>query len=200
MALPLFELCEAAMPNDTSLQVYLATCYRATDQPDRAVKHAKRALLLNPDNLSAILELGAAHVIKGDLEQALKYYERAQELNPGNPRVDTWMADVFIKARYNDFGIIALERAEGIKPLKAHPHWMWGVALTENGQTYEAMEHFRKAIDSDSRFLNAYYSLGLALESLDRLDEAIEIYKKAASVDEDHIAAKRLRSLGIDLP
>ena len=199
-ATPLFALCERALPNDASLQVYLATCYRATDRPDLALKHAKRALSLNPDSLSAILELGAAHVIKGDLDKALKYYERAQELNPDNPRVDTWMADVFIKASYNNFGIIAMERAQEKGTVKAHPHWMWGVALTENGDTYEAMEHFRKAIKLNSKFVNAYYSLGLALESLDRLDDAIEQYKKGATLDRNHLAAQRLGMLGIEIP
>ena len=110
------------------------------------------------------------------------------------------MADVFIKASYNNFGIIAMERAQEKGTVKAHPHWMWGVALTENGDTYEAMEHFRKAIKLNSKFVNAYYSLGLALESLDRLDDAIEQYKKGATLDRNHLAAQRLAMLGIEVP
>lgn len=120
----------AAEPRAATVHANLAYFYldehRASYNPrpeplERALQSARRALALAPDSPRANQALMGVHFTRGDVEQALRYGQRALELNPFDADV---LADVGARyvqtGRYADgAGLIA--RAAAINP--ADPPW-----------------------------------------------------------------------------
>ena len=48
----------------------------------------------------------------------------------------------------------------------------------------KAIEYYRKAIEVDSNYFDAYHNLGLSFDNLNEFDTAIEYYKKAISIND----------------
>ena len=57
------------------------------------------------------------------------------------------------------------------------------------------MTHFQAALQIDPGNLGTHYNLGLALEGLERPQEAMRHYQVVAEQDPNHPAAARLRAL-----
>lgn len=72
-----------------------------------------------------------------------------------------------------------------------------GNAWYEAGDAATAVEWFRRALDLDPRCVEAHYNLGVALQRLQRNDEAEGAYRAVLSLDADYIPA--LNNLGIVL-
>ncbi len=70
-------------------------------------------------------------------------------------------------------------RAIAVTQNNAMMHNNLGVALYNQGDIEESIDHFRKAIEISSDFPDAYINLGNSLSDLGYLDEAIIEYKKA---------------------
>ena len=53
----------------------------------------------------------------------------------------------------------------------------------EAGRYKYAVECYRKAIEIDPKYANAYNDMGVALDDLGRKEEAVASYKKAIEID-----------------
>lgn len=59
---------------------------------------ALRLLARNSQNLDALLQAGYASLDLGDIDAAIGFFGRAEELSPGNPRVKTGLAAAFVRS------------------------------------------------------------------------------------------------------
>jgi tetratricopeptide (TPR) repeat protein len=66
-----------------------------------------------------------------------------------------------------------------------------GNELYEGGYYEDAIELFGRALESDPGFPKAWYNKGVALDKLERYDEALECYERTLE-----IRARPLRCLG----
>jgi tetratricopeptide (TPR) repeat protein len=64
-----------------SLHHTLANALLASGQVERGLAHLNQALAINAGNVMVLNDLGLVHEHTGRLEEALKYYQRATELN-----------------------------------------------------------------------------------------------------------------------
>ena len=53
-----------------------------------------------------------------------------------------------------------------------------------------AIECYKKALEINPNFADAYYNMGIALQQQNKLEEAIEAYTKALAIKPDHEAAR----------
>jgi tetratricopeptide (TPR) repeat protein len=67
-------------------------------------------------------------------------------------------------------------------PFKARPHNNLGVALKRQGQVNEAIEHFKKTIEIDPQFTEAYNNMGNAYMDIGRSEEAVRQYRSALNL------------------
>ena len=65
------------------------------------------------------------------------------------------------------------------------------------GDLEEAGRHFEKAIELNPQSADSLYNLGVVLEGLGQIDEAIRRFTAAAAIDPQHVAARRLTELGV---
>ena len=86
--------------------------------------------------------------------------------------------------------------------LKENPGcWMayynLGIVLSEQGETDQAIDHYRQAITLRSDYAEAHYNLGRLLVEQGRLDEAIDHYERAVEINPADPEAQN--NLGITL-
>ena len=82
------------------------------------------------------------------------------------------------------------------KEFPKHP-FSWKVlaaALKQNGKINESLVASQKSVQLDPKDAEAYFNLGIVMQDLGRLDEAVAIYKKAITLKPDH---KAYNNLGI---
>jgi len=70
----------------------LGILYARYGLTDIAVTQFERLLVISPDYVPAIINIGNLHYLKPDMESALQYYEQAYEIDPANPQAVLNMA------------------------------------------------------------------------------------------------------------
>jgi TolB-like protein/Tfp pilus assembly protein PilF len=128
-----------------------------------------------------------------DLEQSLKEFERAIQLNPNYATAHQWSAGSLAALGQFDRAIAEGKRAVELDPLSL-------IINTDLGTDYfiarrydEAIAQFRKTIEMDPRFYRAHLVLGRVWQLKGQLNEAIAEYRKALELNDDPFV---LASLG----
>jgi len=82
-------------------------------------------------------------------------------------------------------------------PQKARPHSNLGLALANQGQRTEAIEHYSEALRISPNYFQPHINMGDALREEGRMDKAIYHYSEALRINPYH--PKALNKLGISL-
>jgi TolB-like protein/Flp pilus assembly protein TadD len=120
-----------------------------------------------------------------DIEESLKEFERAIQLNPNYATAHHWYGELLGALGRFDEGIAELKRAQQLDPLSLIINADLGHAYTLARQYDKAIEQLRKVIEMDPRFYYAHWSLGKALQLKGRLNEGIAEYRKAVELSDD---------------
>lgn len=86
-ALEAYEKSELLKTPGTWLMRRLASLYRRTGNPEKAIPYYGRLLEKDPDNVSLIMNAGNASYEAGDMESALRHFYHANYLAPENIKV-----------------------------------------------------------------------------------------------------------------
>lgn len=87
------------------------------------------------------------------------------------------------------------ERVSGAQLLNRKRFFESGQLYYQQGLYAKAIDEFRKAIEIDSQFIEAYQCLGDAFFRLDHLDKAMDAYERVRHLDPDNIHV--LENLGV---
>ena len=136
------------------------------DYQSKAVEEFQEILKSDPNNAAACRGLGYAYLQKQDFIQAAPYLKRASQLNSQDARVHYYSA--LLMARESGFGpnvdVAALtqelETSIHLDPGFADSYALLAFAQTTSGDSAEALETMRKALEIDPR--NETYRLNLA--------------------------------------
>jgi tetratricopeptide (TPR) repeat protein len=165
----------------------LLSAYGAASRLDslpQAKAAAEKALDLDDTLAEAHTSLG--NVLRGyDLEQSLKEFERAIELNPNYATAHHWYGEFLGATGRSDEGIAELKRAQQLDPLSLVINTDLGEVYTFAREYDKAIEQLRKTIEMDPRFYYANWHLGVALQLKGQLNEALAEYRKAAELNDD---------------
>jgi protein O-mannosyl-transferase len=124
---------------------------------DEAIGWAAKSLSIDPDYLNARITLGLATSQNGDMKGAMAQYESALARNPST---------VGNRAR-----------------LVSSLHNNLGLLLLQDGREADAVAHFRKAVETFPRSLNAHLNLGNIAFGQGRYPEAIAEYETARALN-----------------
>jgi TolB-like protein/Tfp pilus assembly protein PilF len=121
-----------------------------------------------------------------DLEQSLKEFERAIQLNPNYATARHWYSNnPLVELGQFDRAIAEGKRAVELDPLSL-------IISADLGEDYffarrydEAIAQLRKTIEMDPRFHYAHWNLGEAWQLKAQLNEAISEYRKAVELNDD---------------
>ena len=64
-----------------------------------------------------------------------------------------------------------------------------GVVFQDQGKLNEAIEAYKKAIQMNPKYAEAYYNIGIVFKDKGKLDNAIDAFKKSISIKPDYFEA-----------
>ncbi|GAB4242149.1 MAG: hypothetical protein Kow00109_17820 [Acidobacteriota bacterium] len=144
----------------------LGACYHRMQQYDKALQAYDKAIELDPQDASYLQNKGAVYAAMGDNEKAREMFAKAAELTANQDPKEAALS-----------------------------YYNMGVVYINSGQTQEAEQALRKALEFDPKHAEAHYQLGLTLIGLGNIEEALEhlkIYLELSPNSENAQVAKEL--------
>ena len=149
---------------------------------DHAAMAASRWCDLLPDNPHPVRILGSIHAIRKDIPAALEAYERSIDLSPGSLELDLLAIANSLSAELaQPVRLQVLQALAQRYPDSAHAHLhVAGIARLE-GHMGEALEESRLAVRLFPEWTEAIILQADILRETGRVDEAVELLRKALS-------------------
>lgn len=154
---------EASQAKEEAVRLAVKAGRRAAEGNfGKAITTLKRALELQPSLLPARRDLAMAYSASGDVDSAKNHLIEVLRLDPKDQKAWVTLANLYIRHHKDlETGERFLHRA---LDLSANDPWTLnslGGVLLERGRPQEAAEMFRRTIEADSRFANAYFGLAM---------------------------------------
>ncbi len=150
---------------------------------DRAVEDFDKVLVIEPDNVEALVSRGDAFTQLGDLGRAMADLNRAVALAPDKPTVLVTRGQVESR-RGNVAGAVRdYEAALKLDPRYAYALINLAAVRSMQGQSGAAIDLLDQAIAIDRRNPLAFYNRGYAEFALKQYDKAIADYSSAIEIE-----------------
>jgi tetratricopeptide (TPR) repeat protein len=133
---------------------------------------------------------GACYQALGQLETAVKYYEQALVLKPGNAEAHCNLGVTLKELGQLEAAVKHYEQALVTKPNYAEAHCNLGVTLKEHGQPEAAVKHYEQALVIKPDYAEAHYNFGNTLKELGQLEIAVKHYEQALAIKPNYAEAK----------
>jgi len=137
-------------PELAEAHVRLADVYQKTWRWSDAETEYKRALELKPNDPSAHLGFASWLLCRGRTEEALRWAQRARELDPLGA-IGSGTGGILFYARRYDEAMHELRSALAVRPDDAMALWYLGFVLTAKGQPEEAIPVLERAVSISDR-------------------------------------------------
>lgn len=181
-AVSLWQDCALKAPGKARPHNNLAIALLAAGRNDEAATELKTALKLDPKNVEALRNLGAAYEKTGGVEQAIIQYQAALQENPENKYAHYNLAVAYGKQGKTDEALAELQLALKVDPEYPDAHNNLGVLYANQGRMKEAIEEFGLAVKYDPRSAEGHKNLGFALGMNGRQEEGIAQLRTAADL------------------
>jgi tetratricopeptide (TPR) repeat protein len=160
-ALRCFSEAAERSPDDGATQFNLALAHRhlgekdpgdaAANHFDEALRHADRAVALNPAHAQAHGLRGALLARRGDLDAAMQAYREAETADPRSPWWAYRMAELLLQRGRTEEAIDRLQALTVRAPMFDEGFYMLGRALLQVRRLREAEAALRRAVELDPR-------------------------------------------------
>ena len=150
---------------------------RQSGQDSPEVFRHLREVQANPQSEAAVLKLGKAYYVLSRFEEALKQFDAAVALAPGDPRAYYEAGSAHMSL--GDYGdaIDALSRAVELRPDYVEALTLLAFVYNTIERYEEAIPFCRQALKYQARNPEAYHGLGWAYGGLHRFRDGIAAYK-----------------------
>ena len=160
-----------------------------------AQNYYQKALVLDPNFISAHNNLGVIFQKLGQNQKAKECYGKAIEINPNFSLAHYNLGVIFKELGENQKAIDYFEKAISIDPNYAHAHNNLGVIFQKIGQNQKAKECFEKAIEINPNYDRTHYNLGVIFQKLGQNQKAKECCEKSIEINPNYVNAHN--NLGI---
>ena len=186
----------AARRDDPYAHRDLGIASRQLGDLDEAARQLSAALAIKDDLSEARLELGLTLLDLERGDEAVGHLRRAMLELPRDPRPAAHLGVALARQGLPDEALRQFEHAAGLGPLPAVASFEWGGLLARSRSYEAAAERFRAALEQLPENPEVLTNLGLTMEALGRVAEAVSYYRRANAVEPNPLAAGRLRALG----
>ncbi len=132
---------------------------------------------------------GACYKAIGQLDAAVKCYEKAVALKPDYAEAQYNLGITHRELGQLDAAIKSYQDALAIKHAYPNVHNNLGNIFLELSQLKAAVDHFEWAVAYNPEFYIAHNNLGITFHRLGQLDAAVECYEKAIAIQPDYAEA-----------
>jgi tetratricopeptide (TPR) repeat protein len=183
--------CEKALllnPYDYNTLVRTAKAYELLGENNKAIDALRLAIEVNPGYAKAYNDLCILLLRAGKVEDAMKIYSKAVELNSNKDNLElqyNFGNVLAMQGHYAD-AIIHYAQALRIQPQNAVAHNNLAILLLREGKTDDALKHFREAVRLQPKFASAHYQLALILKQKGLIEEADHHYREAICINSEY--------------
>jgi tetratricopeptide (TPR) repeat protein len=132
------------------------------------------------------------HHMKNEIDQAIELYNRSLEVCP---TAEAFTFRGWAKSTLKEFdeAIADCHRAIDLDPEFGNPYNDIGAYFVEMGQPEDAIPWLRMALKAKryESYCFPYFNLGRVYEGLEKLEQALEYYRKALDENAGYVAAAR---------
>lgn len=175
-------------PNHIIAQENLAIIYReiagmAGGALDWGIKTFEAALQYEPSNPALYTELGKLYVVKSDIENAKKHFNKAIEVKADYADAYIQLALLLEKGAGLTEAIAKLEKLVELNPLNVEGRFQLGRLYFNDSRIQSAIEQFQLVILLVPDYSNAYYALGVAYAAQGDKQNAIGAFEKVLELN-----------------
>ena len=183
---------ESINPKTAEAYLNIGSCYQAMNNDLKAIENYKKAMIKDSNNSDIALYLGQSYINLEDWENAKSYLGKSISLNSDNKLArDLYnyvleqldqkkfqqVLDAYSKKEYtNALGILNNMLLQNKN--NAFAYYYRGMIFDAQKKYSSAISDYEKTITHSSAIPEAYYSLAVDLEYLNRSKEALNYYKE----------------------
>ncbi|MGJ3245146.1 MAG: tetratricopeptide repeat protein [Elainellaceae cyanobacterium] len=156
-----------------------------------AVRYYQQVVSLDPQHLTAHLNLGHLLTRQGEWYAATICLQKVADLQPDQWDAHHNLGDILLKQQRWEEAVQAYHRAIALNPTISWSYNNLGDALLQLEKWSDAATAFRQAIALHPEFHWSHYNLGEALAKLSDWDGAIAAYQKALELQPETSLARR---------
>ncbi len=126
--------------------------------------------------------IGKAWYENDKFKEAAAEFRRCIELAPGEAADLFNLGLTLLRAKDYDGALGTLDIAESLDPELLAVHYLRGIIRKRQIQTEEAVAHLERVLAGDPTCRGAYYNVGICYKRLERYDDAIRVFRRAAEL------------------
>ena len=176
-ALAIYRAVASRWPTDATLLHDLAVAAREAGSLDEAVKADRAALALEPGSPTARNGLGLLAIDQGRPQDAVREFTEATQTDPNNASYWTNLGNARRAVGDRGGAEQAYRKALEIDATSPDAANGLGVLLVEANRPSEAVDWFRRAVDTRPGFVEAELNYAIALQQSGDRQRAIEVYR-----------------------
>jgi len=146
----------------------------------------EHTLSVTANNYVAYNQAGRALEVRGENEEAARYYYKALQIKPNYGHALNNIGNILIRKGRSKEAIKNYSEAIRINPGNANAYNNLGVALIQSGRFDEAIPLLRTALRIKPKYAEAYSNLGVAMVEKGRVDKAIICFQEALRIKPDY--------------
>ena len=151
--------------------------YDAQQYP-AAIQKLERVIAMDPNYTKAYDNLGLCYEAAGRLDDAVKTYQRAVDLNRQAKPVSPWpplnLGSLLVKLEQLDDAEKCLRASLLADPKFAQAHYVFGTLLEKRGRDQEAIRELEQAAALDAAYAQPHYALGRIYRRAGNMTKAAE--------------------------
>jgi len=156
---------------------------------DQAEYIYKEIIKIQPDNVSALYNLGIIFQDKAQPDEAIFYYKKALDIDANLSDANFNIGLLLHSKGLFDDAIKNYQKALEYDQDSADLNNNLGAALKDKGELDEAIAYYQKALLSDPNYDKAYNNLGIALKEKGQSDDSVAYFRKALQINPEFTEA-----------
>ena len=157
----------------------------------------RRYMTANPGNSAAQLQLGKLLAAEGKTQDAIATLEPVYQAEP-DPVIGRELASLYLDAKKYEPAAAILQGLVAKTPADAQLHLDYGSALVHQHKYPEAQAELLKAVQQDSKLVDAYFDLGYAAEQNKNYELTIRALDARAKLQAETPGTYFLRATAYD--
>lgn len=185
----LYEYLLRIDPRNFDALLLLGLMYAETDEPQKAIAHLLKAAKIDSKSEAASFNLAVAYMVKGQYENAERFFKQSLLINPVNLKAVIELAGLEMRKGAYQAGAQYYQKAIELDPNDSTVLKDFGDAQRRLGNLDEALQIINRSIGLDANNTDALNVLGCIYVDAGKLENAKNAFEKVISIDSRMISA-----------
>jgi tetratricopeptide (TPR) repeat protein len=184
-------------PSNVNVHNSLGVCYGMMESYDAAEAEFDTALLLKPDEVMAMYNLGVICVLTGRKELALNYFVKAAAIDDGIFELALLTGKLYLEAGYPEKARSFLEKALNCRPKSGTALRTLGACFSALNLLREAVSVYTRAVKNNPSDAESFSRLGQLYDTIGENPEIARLFcqQSVAIAPENEVYRERLNRM-----